>query len=414
MAEIAFKRIFHPVGQGAFFTEHIMSSQNRIHIIYDCGSMSRKRINDEIIDFSNINFKGDHIACIFISHFDMDHVNGLDKLRKEFSVDEKTLVFVPFFYEEVYVYLNKFNNTYWKGYNCLKKFIEKTNAHVIKVLPYTNDESQEAPFVITPDNRIIDNRKEIQSGTLVHIQNEELNIIWKYIPYNITDNHTIEGIVLEDLQKAGAIKDGKFNVELLSYPIKGMGQEEKKIMSAMRQKLRRIFSTKGNGNESQNINMNSLQLLSLPNDPLACRDYYRYSICDSYYGDFYRWNRGYMRYKFEKEKLYPGSCLYTGDTFANSKDFWRAFNAILCSNMTKDHSRLSLFQIPHHGSKRSNDDRIVNSNSIYASFTNFDPDYFQKIFNPEICMLYYLKQKPLILVTKEDEFRFEENWMLNK
>ena len=98
MADITFKRVFHPIGQGAFFTEHFITTQNCLHIVYDCGSMSRKRINEEISEYASSNFKNEHIACIFISHFDMDHVNGLDELRKDFTVNNRTLVFVPFFY----------------------------------------------------------------------------------------------------------------------------------------------------------------------------------------------------------------------------------------------------------------------------------------------------------------------------
>ena len=412
MAEITFRRIFHPVGQGAFFTEHFVNSQSRIHIVYDCGSMNRTRVNNEISCFANSNIKGDHIACIFISHFDMDHVNGLDKLRKVFTVNDKTFVFVPFFYEEVYVYLSQFNDNYLKAYNILKRFIKKTGAQLIMVSPLTNDNRPVEPFVINEEKGIIDNRKEIASGTPIHIQDSEKNVIWKYIPYNITTNQTIEGIVLEGLQKTGAIKGCRFNIELLSYPTKGMSKEEIKLMASKRQKLRRIFTKLGKGSYSENINMNSLQLLSLPNDPTSCTDYCRYSICDSYFGDYYKWNKGYTKYKFENAKIYPGSCLYTGDTFANSDDFWKAFDTILVSNLTRNYSRLSLFQIPHHGSKHSNNNRIVSDNRIYATFTNFDANRKNQIYDPNINLQFYLHQKPLILITEEEVFRFEECWTI--
>lgn len=412
MAGITFRRIFHPVGQGAFFTEHFVNSQNTIYVVYDCGSMNRSRINDEISGFANLKIKGNHIACIFISHFDMDHVNGLDKLRKVFTVNDKTFVFVPFFYEEVYGYLSQFNDNYLKAYNILKRFIKKTGAQLIMVSPLTNDNRPVEPFVINEEKGIIDNRKEIASGTPIHIQDSEKNVIWKYIPYNITTNQTIEGIVLEGLQKTGAIKGCRFNIELLSYPTKGMSKEEIKLMASKRQKLRRIFTKLGKGSYSENINMNSLQLLSLPNDPTSCTDYCRYSICDSYFGDYYKWNKGYTKYKFENEKIYPGSCLYTGDTFANSDDFWKAFDTILVSNLTRNYSRLSLFQIPHHGSKHSNNNRIVSDDRIYATFTNFDANRKKQIYDPNINLQFYLHQKPLILITEEEVFRFEECWTI--
>ena len=118
-----------------------------------------------------------------------------------------------------------------------------------------------------------------------------------------------------------------------------------------------------------------------------------------------------MRYKFtEKENLYPGSCLYTGDTSSNSPYIWNTL-------MNKiDHylnAHLVLFQIPHHGSKHSNDERIINEDRIYAAFTNFDPNYWQKIYDPNISLQFYLQRKPLILVTDDYSFKFEECWTLN-
>ena len=77
-------------------------------------------------------------------------------------------------------------------------------------------------------------------------------------------------------------------------------------------------------------------------------------------------------------------------------------------------ARLVLFQIPHHGSRLSNDERIVNEDRIYAAFTNFDPNYWQKIYDSNISMQFYLHRKPLILVTNDDSFSFEEYWILSK
>jgi hypothetical protein len=120
-----------------------------------------------------------------------------------------------------------------------------------------------------------------------------------------------------------------------------------------------------------------------------------------------------MKYKFENEKLYPGSCLYTGDTYINSDDFWKAFKSIVHSNMTADYIRLSLFQIPHHGSSNNYDIRILGKDRFYAAFTNFDPNRKKLIYDPNISLQFYLHRKPLILVTEDDLFRFEEWWNLH-
>ena len=54
MAGINFRRIFHPVGQGAFFTEQLLSRQNGevlFNVVYDCGSKTtgiRPKMEKEI------------------------------------------------------------------------------------------------------------------------------------------------------------------------------------------------------------------------------------------------------------------------------------------------------------------------------------------------------------------------------
>lgn len=54
MAGINFRRIFHPVGQGAFFTEQLLSHQNGevlFNVVYDCGSKTtgiRPKMEKEI------------------------------------------------------------------------------------------------------------------------------------------------------------------------------------------------------------------------------------------------------------------------------------------------------------------------------------------------------------------------------
>lgn len=42
MAELYFKRVLHPVGQGAFFTEQFFDGDNTIfNVVYDCGELIR-------------------------------------------------------------------------------------------------------------------------------------------------------------------------------------------------------------------------------------------------------------------------------------------------------------------------------------------------------------------------------------
>ena len=79
-------RSFLPVGQGAFYKETFYSDglDKPISIVYDCGSSTG-------LDYIEKNIKNnfdkkDDIKAVFISHFDEDHINGLEWLLRYCNV----------------------------------------------------------------------------------------------------------------------------------------------------------------------------------------------------------------------------------------------------------------------------------------------------------------------------------------
>lgn len=94
---ISFCRTFHPVGQGAFYSEQIIEngsdkSAQLFSMVYDCGSKSSGMKNkiSEMIDSSSLK---DGIDILFISHFDSDHINCTKSLKPKYVV-------IPFLTEE--------------------------------------------------------------------------------------------------------------------------------------------------------------------------------------------------------------------------------------------------------------------------------------------------------------------------
>ena len=87
-------RKFLPVGQGAFyleqFPEYVPEGGGRINVVYDCGSLSGIHLVHNQIDrcFS----PNEKIQAVFLSHFDKDHVNGLEYLLKHYQVEH---IFFP-------------------------------------------------------------------------------------------------------------------------------------------------------------------------------------------------------------------------------------------------------------------------------------------------------------------------------
>lgn len=80
-------RVFHPVGQGGFYTERFyFKEKNIFNVVYDCGSLygTNKPAPDFARDIVKKEFKqGERINILFISHFDLDHVNMIKDLQAE-------------------------------------------------------------------------------------------------------------------------------------------------------------------------------------------------------------------------------------------------------------------------------------------------------------------------------------------
>ena len=70
---------FHPIGQGMFYSGSLTKDMDTplFNFIYDCGSKSsKKRLNEEIITYVR-SVKVKELDLIVLSHLDADHVNGL-------------------------------------------------------------------------------------------------------------------------------------------------------------------------------------------------------------------------------------------------------------------------------------------------------------------------------------------------
>lgn len=96
------RRIFLPIGQGAFYWEqffnhsdHRSESDNLINVVYDCGSLSGSNLLNQQID--NCFDRGEKIHALFLSHFDEDHVNGLEYLLQHTQVEH---IFFPLLTKE--------------------------------------------------------------------------------------------------------------------------------------------------------------------------------------------------------------------------------------------------------------------------------------------------------------------------
>lgn len=83
----------HPVGHGGFHTGHAKTGgSGSLTWAYDCGSRATARFDDYLENWSNAEARA--LDWLFISHFDTDHVSGLDTLMARNVVTDVMLPFV--------------------------------------------------------------------------------------------------------------------------------------------------------------------------------------------------------------------------------------------------------------------------------------------------------------------------------
>jgi len=322
------KRIFHPIGQGAFYSER----HDGFNIVYDCGNWRNTKLADRVV--KQAFRKNEIIDILFISHFDYDHVNKIKTLSKHTQIkkvimpllhnNEKTLLI------NLYRALNF--NILALIENPQEFFGQETQ--IITIEPSENNETPIGDNIepIDLDNL---NNNSIPSGSILRKNFDSYE--WIFIPYNYkyyTRSKKLECLLSKNGFDIKRLKNDS------TYTINEIISKHKK--------LKNIY-TKINGN----INQNSMLLYSGINclhrdceQEAFCFDYdyfYRFLRCNE---EFYhiRWHRMAR----ERHRV---SCIYTGDTDLNVvkikfifKNFWKSVGTI---------------QVPHHGDINSFDKSVL-------------------------------------------------------
>lgn len=329
------ERIFHPIGQGAFYSERHMScniktnTNTNINIVYDCGTSNpslpaKQRVGSPKRVVSQSFSKDDVIHILFISHFDNDHVSLIDTLKK--AVKRIKRVVLPLLHDEEKIFLSNI-------YKVLKQprlaqLVSDPNeffgreTQIIGVRPSSDMEIGEIPSLNVLE--INETRTEIQSGTPLTISG--LND-WVYIPFNY-QYKTRSNEFQKKLHNEG-IDVGKLKTDP-DYLLYGITDVEKK-------KIIGVYNGRGDYNGkgvSGNINENSMFLYS---GPSSKKDLYKYFWRGKGYCHFYSFHHPCHSHRV--------ACLYTGDGDLNKVDVKKIY--------TKYWDLIGTIQIPHHGSSAS-------------------------------------------------------------
>lgn len=195
-------RTFHPVGQGAFYSEQFRSENgDDFRIVYDCGTKTRQEKVHPVKVIQDAFKDNKPIDILFISHFDEDHVSMISELLNQHAIIK--LVVLPLLpVEETAVlqaYYRHEGNTIGEllladpvGFFHNKAAVlrvESTGNEPIELSQNHDEESRDIPHdsdvvILKPDGELVDAKpgdwKDIPSGARIFVPRHS----WYYILHN--------------------------------------------------------------------------------------------------------------------------------------------------------------------------------------------------------------------------------------
>ena len=334
-------RTFHPVGQGAFYSEKFETKNgDTFTIVYDCGSttLPKERLDCKI---KTAFPKDSKIDILFISHFHADHINGIELLKNhykkietvilpELTPEAKVLLKIVYFLEN-----DPFDKTSYEKFEQLiddpASFFGEERTQIITIKPVDeesrfNDEQLSEPIDISE----VTGNKTFPSGTnFSHSQVEH----WFFIPFNYKQEERRK-------QFEDALAAKEIQLESLN-DINAITKQKKLIKKAYE-------SIDGDLNE------NSMILYSGPKENSIFEISYLASRSFSFFRSFCC---------CRCSSLSQAGCLYTGDID------WTVGN--LFGGLSKFLNCIGTIQVPHHGSRHNFDRSLLDLPELSCAIFSF-------------------------------------------
>jgi hypothetical protein len=343
-------RSINTVGQGAFYTESFIGEEE-IHVVYDCGSSTSPKIIESTIERVFVN--DEEIAAVFISHFDEDHINGLEYLLKYCKVkylflplmqeDDKALLLIHFLIKKI-----PLESFVYSFLEAPERVIDVDRTQIIYISEFNGEiryEDREDGF---PLDGVSDRSgiRQILSGTHCRFKNNKHGQVydWVYIPYNFKSSERHD-MLIDKFNKKG--------IPIPESPSKAYLTYQKHV-----KELKQIYKSMPEG-----INVNSMVLYSGPNLGYANSYFFTYHNacclnafpCKSFDLNFYCQSHNI--------NCCVG-CLYTGDYNLLHSVKWD----MLKNCFQQYWEYIGTWQIPHHGSVLSYNSKIAENENITSVF----------------------------------------------
>ena len=351
---MVFKRVLHPVGQGAFFTEQFYDESGKVvyNVVYDCGSFTSVP-NLVEYEIRNSFEKNAHIDMLFISHFDEDHVNKLTALQNQTKIDKDTKVIIPFKYPYLLMVMED-------DYPTLARFVMRMfniGAQVVGVDENVDDNRLGEPIEIDR----LDGNITLGGKNVIRLD----KVVWYYYPFMLPEQSSLQKVF-----------EGK---------VKGIvNLDDPNDILTKRKELRNIYKTIGKTKGGvTRINVNALFMLSFPAVNVVCNTNIWHQI-----------------------KLIGKPtpiCLYTGDSNlkGNGYDEVKKRVAEILDLYSKG-TKVSIMQVPHHGSDKCFPEKMADRMDGFfeCAFVNCNPWHRQQVFDSSIIGEFTRNDKTLLVVTE--------------
>lgn len=333
------ERVFHPIGQGALYSEHFKCDGYAAIIVYDCGV---KPVKEEQKDYVRKTFtKQDVIDYLFISHLDDDHISLVKTLKE--SVAHIKHVVLPLISKDDVSWMSRLSSVY--DFQDVSSFWISLNA------AYSgqggSEENTRYLFILPEDDE--NNRFETRwvesrvSGNYIDsFAFDSVKENWVFIPFCIEPKRKTE---LDNVLN-GLLTDADFMTEvtMLGFQCSSLDDLKQLLVSdsfavmidneVIRGRLQDAYKTiKGT------INQNSLIVYSGPSheSKAYCFEWLHYPPLFHFALEHYNYQRGYICRRV--------ACLYTGDSDLDMKYYKDVLN--------ERWKNVGTIQLPHHGSRKS-------------------------------------------------------------
>jgi beta-lactamase superfamily II metal-dependent hydrolase len=304
-------RTFLPVGQGGFVTERFTG----FNMVYDCGSLNSTSILENQV--KNAFYPGEEVDILFISHFDADHINGIDILKSTYKIKSVVIPLLTKKEIDLQIFINE--AVYGFSNNRIVSNTEAYFGSETRIIRVSKAEEGDSIQEGSSDLENINNK--IKSGTKISINK------WYFIPFNF--------------------KFSERSPELLRLlKIRKINPANKNsILNNIDEIKNAYYGVQGK------LNSNSMVLLSgsLENNKYV---YQTCPMCDLNYPRI-------ERYHNHDRGLNSDGCLYFGDFNLRITKGFKDFELVF----KKTFKSIGTIQIPHHGSKHNFDKRILFFNS---------------------------------------------------